>query len=95
MELVIHYKRIHSRGLLPAATRLTALFKGTATFFPASPIPNTFSPGSDGKQILKKMPAKHSIVQEREGLCSRSWQPHPAVESSKHLLSGCNVSFLL
>lgn len=59
MELVIHYKRIHSRaGLLPHG--LTALFKGTATPFPTSLILNTFPPlGPDGKQILKKMPAKH------------------------------------
>lgn len=35
MELVIHYKRIHSRaGLLPHG--LAALFKGTATPFPTS-----------------------------------------------------------
>lgn len=69
-------------SLLPAATRVTAPFKGTATSFPTFPIPNTFSPpGSDGKQILKKMPAKHSTVQEREGpVLHRSWQSHPVVE---------------
>lgn len=45
-------------GLWPHG--LTALFKGTATPFPTSLILNTFPPlGPDGKQILKKMPAKH------------------------------------
>lgn len=45
-------------GLLPHG--LAALFKGTVTPFPTSLILNTSPPlGPDGKQILKKMPAKH------------------------------------
>jgi hypothetical protein len=45
-------------GRLPHG--LTALFKGTAAPFPTSLVLNTFpSLGSDGKQILKKIPARH------------------------------------